>query len=220
MGNGSLRRRFRDFQALPYRYDAWFDEHPTTYVSELMALVLAMRGASGLGLEVGVGTGRFAAPLGIQVGLDPAASCLMLAKRRGVMCVAGVGEELPFRANAFDLVAILFTFCFLEDPGKALEEARRVLKPGGVVLVAIIDRESPLGQRYMEKKARGHLFYRDARFFTPSEVEGMLRDRGFTDIAFYQTIFGLPEDIEGPQVAMPGCGQGAFVVVRARKGSP
>jgi hypothetical protein len=51
------------------RYEAWFDAHDETYVSELLALRIFVP-LTGRGLEIGVGSGRFAAALGIQVGID------------------------------------------------------------------------------------------------------------------------------------------------------
>ncbi|MDY6943802.1 MAG: SAM-dependent methyltransferase, partial [Pseudomonadota bacterium] len=69
------------FEVNSRRYDDWFGRHPAVYQSELLA-VRAVLPPEGLGLEIGVGTGRFAAPLGIQVGLDPAASMLSQALQR------------------------------------------------------------------------------------------------------------------------------------------
>lgn len=58
------------FDALHDRYELWFEEHEAACVSELLAL-RAFVPREGRGLDIGVGTGRFAAPLGVQVGLDP-----------------------------------------------------------------------------------------------------------------------------------------------------
>src|SRR5512138_1468145 len=51
------------------RYEAWFTENPFAYVSELHAVRALL--PQGSGLEIGVGTGRFAAPLGIRKGIEP-----------------------------------------------------------------------------------------------------------------------------------------------------
>jgi len=209
--------RFRDFEAFTKRYDAWFEKHRAAFLSELRAVRYALPEGSGLGLEVGVGTGRFAAPLGVQIGLDPAVGCLQMAKERGIHVVAGVGEELPFRAGAFDILFMIVAFCFLKEPDRALEEARRVLKPGGLIIVGIIDRESPLGRLYELKKAEGAPFYRDAVFYTPEEVRAMLEAHGFKDVRFIQTLFGPLERIEDVQEAMEGYGKGSFVVIRAER---
>ncbi len=46
----------------------------------------------------------------------------------------GVAEALPYSDHAFDCVVCTFTLCSVQDPAKALAEARRVLKPGGRLL--------------------------------------------------------------------------------------
>ncbi len=53
------------FDTYPDRYDDWFDRHPAAYQSEL-AVVGELWPEEGVGLEIGVGTGRFAEPLGIR----------------------------------------------------------------------------------------------------------------------------------------------------------
>jgi SAM-dependent methyltransferase len=61
------------------RYDKWFADHSAAYVSELLA-VRALLPLEGSGLEIGVGTGGFAAPLGVKFGIDPAAEMLGYAR--------------------------------------------------------------------------------------------------------------------------------------------
>jgi len=55
------------------RYEAWFSRHEAAYFSELLA-IRALLPWKGRGLEIGVGTGRFATPLGVEVGVDPSQS--------------------------------------------------------------------------------------------------------------------------------------------------
>lgn len=50
------------------RYDDWFERHRAAYLSELLA-VRALLPWEGRGLEVGVGTGRFAGPWGFSLEL-------------------------------------------------------------------------------------------------------------------------------------------------------
>jgi hypothetical protein len=64
-------------------YDRWFDEQSSVYQAQLRLLRTAVP-AHGRGLEVGVGSGRFAVPLGIHCGIDPSRGLASMAQRRGV----------------------------------------------------------------------------------------------------------------------------------------
>ena len=46
------------------------------------------------------------------------------------------GEEIPLEDDSADTVLLTFTLCTIPDFGKALEQMRRVLKPGGQLLFA------------------------------------------------------------------------------------
>ncbi len=96
------------------RYDEWFVHHAAAYQSELLA-VRALLPWRGLGLSIGVGTGRFAAPLGVRVGIDPARAVLSYAVKRGVTVVQGTAEALPFANNSFDYILSVTTICFVDD---------------------------------------------------------------------------------------------------------
>jgi SAM-dependent methyltransferase len=195
------------------RYESWFVRHAAAYRSEL----LAVRGfvpPRGSGLEVGVGTGRFAGPLGVTVGLDPSRPMLDVARTRGVVVVQGVAESLPFRARTFDCVLVVTTICFVDDAEAMVAEARRVLAPAGRIVIGFIDRESPVGRDYLDTRAVGP-FYADATFFSSAEVERLLSRGGFGRQQWCQTLFGPPETTSEPEAARPGRGRGAFAVVSA-----
>ena len=117
--------RSAPFEAHSGRYDEWFLRREAAYRSELLA-VRAVLPWKGLGLEIGVGTGRFAAPLGVQVGLDPAAAMLSRARQRDIRVVQGIAEALPFRDGAFDYVLMVIVLSFLDDARVGLAEIRRV----------------------------------------------------------------------------------------------
>jgi SAM-dependent methyltransferase len=194
-------------------YDAWFERYRWAYRSELSALAEVL--PEGRGLEVGVGSGRFAAPLGISIGLDPSLPLLRMARSRGVSVVRGRAESLPFRDGTFDLALLVTVLCFIDDPLIALREARRVVRQGGRLLVGILDRESPLGRTY-QARAGSSLFYRRARFLSTHEVLGMLERVGCRCERTLQTIFSDPGSLTAPDEVREGHGKGLFVVVSAR----
>jgi len=195
------------------KYDAWYDKHKFAYLSELEALkkVLSKKGK---GLEIGVGTGRFAVPLGIQFGIDPSKKMLEIAQKRGVDVRVGEGEKLPFADFTFDYVAIIITLCFVKDPAKALSEARRVLKKNGKIIIGIIDKKSFLGKFYQRKKS---VFYKQANFFGIPETVDLLKTIGFNRISYYQTIYKFPDKIRSIQRPKKGFGKGGFIVIGAYK---
>ncbi|MDD5020235.1 MAG: class I SAM-dependent methyltransferase [Candidatus Omnitrophica bacterium] len=195
------------------RYDAWYDRHPFAFLSEIEAIRKVLP-PSGKGLEIGVGTGRFAAALGITAGIDPSRKMLELARKRGVDARFGRGDEVPFCRGVFDYILIVITLCFVKNPQKVLEEARRVLTKTGTIVIGIVDKESFLGEFYRSKKS---IFYRQAKFLSVSKVTAMLKDAGFASFVYYQTISVLPDCISSVEKPKKGFGKGGFVVIGARK---
>jgi ubiquinone/menaquinone biosynthesis C-methylase UbiE len=203
------------FELFPEEYDEWFEEHKLAYLSELEALKRAIP-EGGRGLEVGVGTGRFAQPLGIKIGIDPSEKMLEIARKRGIEGILGRGENLPFKDEEFDFVLLAFTLCFVDNPLKVLEEAKRVLKPGGRVIVGIIDKNSKLGKIYQAKKEKSK-FYKVAKFYSSKEIIDMLRKLDFTNIRALQTLSGELDSIKEVEAPKEGYGEGGFVVIYGEK---
>jgi len=195
------------------KYDFWYDKYRLAYLSELKALREVIP-KSGKGLEIGVGTGRFASPLGITLGIDPSLEMLKIAKSRGVNTRWGAGESLPFWSETFDYVAIIISLCFVGNPSKVLQESLRVLKKNGLIILGIIDKNSFLGKVYQKK---GSIFYKEANFFSVKELTDLLISFGFKQIKHYQTLFKLPGQIKEIQEPQKGFGKGGFVVISGMK---
>lgn len=197
------------------RYDRWFDTYKPAYISELLAL-RAFVPLDGHGLEIGVGTGRFAGPLGIAVGLDPSDAMLSRAVDRGVETIKGIAEALPFSDGTFDYAVIVTTLCFVNAPEKMLGEAHRVLRPNGKLVIGFVDSQSKIGQKYRERQLQS-IFYRDAVFYSAAEVGDLLEANSFDVRTWGQTLFGSSPESEDIEPVRPGFGQGAFVVVHAER---
>ena len=99
------------------KYDVWYDKNKFAYFSELKTVKKVLP-KTGKGLEVGVGTGRFAGALGVKFGIDPSGKMLEAAKKRGVEVKLGSGEKIPFQNSTFDYVIIVITLCFVKNPLK------------------------------------------------------------------------------------------------------
>jgi SAM-dependent methyltransferase len=196
-------------------YEQWFVDNPLAYVSELRAL-RELLPTSGSGIEIGVGTGRFAAPLGIRNGIEPSRSMAEVARKRGIEVVHGVAEHMPFADGEFEYALMVTTVCFLDDMDMAFHEVRRILKPGGSFVIGFVDRESPLGMAYQDRKDKS-AFYRNARFYAVDEVISQLLKSGFCELELRQTLFRPLAELSEVEPVKEGHGEGSFVVVRGEK---
>jgi demethylmenaquinone methyltransferase/2-methoxy-6-polyprenyl-1,4-benzoquinol methylase len=134
----------------------WFDDSAPAYdqITQAMSFgsghwyrrrVLDRAGvASGARvLDVACGTGvlaeaarRLVGDGGRVVALDPSTGMLMVARRRGAgELVRGTAEALPFADASFDLVTMGYALRHVADLTRTFDEYRRVLKPGGRVLI-------------------------------------------------------------------------------------
>ena len=129
----------------------------------------------------------------MEVGLDPARAPLALARRRGIRAVAGAGEFLPFGSGMFGAVLLVVTLCFVHDPAAVLAEARRVVAPGGAVVLGIVPAESPWGRRYRSLADAGHPYYRQARFFTTEQVTAALAAADLSVSCIRSSLLWPPE---------------------------
>lgn len=202
------------FDKYPEDYDNWYQKNYNAYISEVEAIRKVL--SPGRGLEVGVGSGRFALPLRIEYGVDISLPLLKIAKKRELKVICGDACNLPFKDESFDFVLMAFTICFLNQPLKALKEVNRILKEKGLFIVAFIDKESFLGKYYLKHKGKSR-FYKEAMFYNIAEVVKLLKDFGFSKFLFYQTLFDLPQNLTQPDPAVKGYGEGGFVVIRAKK---
>lgn len=196
-------------------YENWFEINRFAYQSELRA-VKALLPRNGRGMEIGVGSGKFAEPLGIRLGIEPSARMREAARRRGIDVIDGVAEDLPFDEGEFDFALMVTTICFLDDVEKGLREAYRVIKEGGCLIIGFVDKTSTIGQLYLQHKDQS-VFYKPATFYSTGEVVGFLEEAGFSKFSFTQTIFHSLAEVKAIEPVRKGYGYGSFVVVKAVK---
>jgi len=131
-------------------------------------------------LDVAVGTGLVAkeavhivGDLGGVTGVDPSPGMMSVAATGGLALVRGRAETLPFAAGSFDFLVLGFALRHLVDLEKVFLEFRRVLKPGGRLLILEITRpQGRIAAVMLRTYLRGvapfiaRLFGRDA--YTPT----------------------------------------------------
>lgn len=208
-------KQIQVFEELAEEYDKWFEKNKFAYQSELKALKKFIP-RSGRGLEIGVGTGRFAVPFEIKEGIEPAEAMAKIARSRGIKVCKQSAEKLLFAGQSFDFVTIVTTICFLSRPYKALLEARRILKPKGHLIIGLIDKAGKLG-KYYESKRKENEFYRHAKFYSTEQILKWLKKLNFENIQTRQTLFKLPKKMTEVEPVKKGYRKGGFVVISAEK---
>jgi ubiquinone/menaquinone biosynthesis C-methylase UbiE len=179
----------RVFDEYANDYDTWFDEHDDVFQAQQRMLRAAIPN-QGQGLEVGVGSGRFAVPSGTRYGIDPSRELIRIAKRRSIEVVRGEGEHLPYRTSSFDYVLMMTVICFLDDVTAVFREVNRVLQPGGILIIGFIEKDGEIYRIYQGETKKGR-FLRVARFRTAEEVDEFFRDAGFAQVSVIKRSRGF-----------------------------
>ncbi|NJE61377.1 methyltransferase domain-containing protein [Thermococcus sp. 21S7] len=183
------------FDRIACRYDEWYRTKTGSYVDRIEKwLVFSMlRSKSGRALDLGCGTGDYTLELkrrGFDViGLDASEGMLKVARKKGVECIKGDAYSLPFPDGSFDLVLSVTMFEFIHEPERVVAEINRVLKPGGEVLIATMNGRSAWFLFKRLKSLFVETAYRYARFYTPAELESLLRNAGFVDVESAGVIY-------------------------------
>jgi ubiquinone/menaquinone biosynthesis C-methylase UbiE len=159
-------------------YEAWYEttgRRADRLEKALLKQLLARFPQPSSLLEVGCGTGHFTrwfAEQGLEtIGLDRSLPMLAEAIRLGIpRCACADALALPFASNAVDLVALITTLEFVDDPVQALSEALRVSRQG--LLLGVLNRKSLLG---WQLKRKGGPIWGAARFFTTAELSRMVQ---------------------------------------------
>ncbi len=128
-------------------------------------------GKKGKVLDVGCAYGFFlqaAKKWGWQVtGVDISPYAIKMLKKNKIKGIVGDLRKIKFPQNSFDLVTTFHTLEHANDPVSLLKEIKRILKPGGMILVGVPDQKCLLA-RLLGKKWHGwqhepHLFWFDKK---------------------------------------------------------
>jgi ubiquinone/menaquinone biosynthesis C-methylase UbiE len=122
----------------------------------------AVSSAVGRVLEIGIGSGENLPFYGTSVteviGLEPSARLAVMAELKAsdirvpLRLLRGSAEAVPLDTGSIDTVVITWTLCSVPDPGKALREIRRILKPAGRLLFAEHGLAPDRGIRFVQRR--------------------------------------------------------------------
>ena len=204
------------FDKASLHYDDWY-KHPQgsqIFNAELNA-IKSMIPESGLGLELGAGTGIFAKKLSeskrLVLCLDPSKDMLSQAKEKDLISVIGVGEVLPFRKKVFQFIYLITVLEFLNNPAKVLQEA--YITGRGPIVILFINGESSWGKFYRKIGDAGDPIFSNAKIFTLNELEDLLKKEGFKIIEKKGTLTTAPTSIRvGTEITKPSEETGVIVI--------
>jgi demethylmenaquinone methyltransferase/2-methoxy-6-polyprenyl-1,4-benzoquinol methylase len=148
-------------------------------------------------VDVGGGPGRAAratdAPERIVV--DPARGMLGRARTHGMEAVRGDGSRLPVRDSAVDAVVVSDALHHIADQRGVLQEARRVLRPGGVLVIREFDPTTFRGRALV---AAERVWGFDSTFTSPdalsADVAAVGLDATVVERGFGYTVAGVRQE--------------------------
>jgi ubiquinone/menaquinone biosynthesis C-methylase UbiE len=221
-------------------YDSWFLKNRNVLQSEVELLAAVLRDP-GRALSVGCGSGLFemilrdSHDIDVHFGVEPAEGMAEIAEKRGMEVKLGPAENLPFDDDSFDTVLFNGTPSYIGNLQEAFEEAYRVLREGGQIVVADVPAESSYGTLYRLAAMVGTWdddslraiapavpypmeFAAAAKWRTTQEKLDLLEQVGFSSPETTQTLTLHPkfsdDAVESP---VPGHERGDYVAIRARK---
>lgn len=213
------------FSEVAGQYDSWYDSPAGRVVLEVEASMLDEVLPSGIGVDVGAGTCRFAPFLSRGreiVCLEPAYGMLVYGYARG-RCehpLCATSENAPLRPS-FDFAYMVTVLEFLEDPALSLTRIWEALKSGGLLAVLYVERESKWGKLYSELAEKGaDPVLARARFYSQPEVDKLLSAAGFEVREHLKSLDYEPLTVpaEKPRVYRESCADcGVTLTVAVKK---
>lgn len=174
------------FDRVAEDYDAWYETPLGRKVDQLEQCLFMRLAAPKPGervLDGGCGTGRLSLALAerglVVTGVDLSPGMLEVARDRtksyaNVTLVQADVESLPFPSLSFDLVAAFTVLEFTVNAEAAIRELWRLVKPGGRLVIGVLNSWSPWAWQRRRRACTGHNVFAHARFFSPWSLKAVL----------------------------------------------
>ena len=186
----------RVFDQWPERYDRWFQtligKLIKTYETELIFEMLKPSKGE-LILDAGCGTGVFtkdfftagAKVVGLELSFPMLARAGEKLSGCSFLMIQGDMEKLPFSDQVFDKTVSVTAIEFIKDAREVVDELFRVTKPGGLIVVATLNRLSPWADRRKVSGEKGHSIFREVVFRSPEEMRNLSKVKGVQKSAIH-----------------------------------
>lgn len=184
-----------DFDNIADRYELWYKQPVGHFADEVENRIIQNFADINEGervLDAGCGTGLYtlrAVERGAEVtAIDPSGEMLRVLRkkledkppkvREKVRIIQCGAEDIPLPNESIDVVISVTAMEFFRDRDKALLEFQRVIKPGGRVVVGVLNARGWWAAHRRKKK---NSIYESAHFYTPKELHDVL-SRYFQDV--------------------------------------
>ncbi|MBN2542198.1 bifunctional hydroxymethylpyrimidine kinase/phosphomethylpyrimidine kinase [bacterium] len=234
-GNGPLYHNIEPLDVSAFKetaedFDKWFDKNKNVFESEFFAEKYFLENPQN-SVSIGVGSGLFASRLGIEFGVEPSEQMAKLAEKRGIKVKIGMAENVPYENEKFNTVLLGTVLSYAAEPKKAVEEAYRILKPKGHIVVSFVTGEGSYAMLYDLAYLRGKhdpeispeypypiKFIKGTHWLSTSEVSNLLTGAGFINLKYVQTLTKHPkytnDETEKPT---EGYQSGDYIVIQGEK---
>ncbi len=197
---------FNAYQA--NKYDAFFETKKGKYIYEVetrdLLNMLHLKPGMRI-LEIGSGTGLYItkfAKQGIKmVGIDISEHMTAIAQQKidHLELDAEVhvmdANHIDFPENYFDAAFSMGVFDFIEQPENVYQSISKVVKPGGKIVIATVNRESQYGELYMSPEFNKGKVYAHAHFKSMDDLVAMRPDHVFQKSACLFVAYDAEESM-------------------------
>ena len=181
--NQHEERSIRSYSKKANHYDRTLDGLMTRKIKRLLVEHVEISDGDSV-LDVACGNGRLLSMFsqkhrfqGFGADISPEMVKSASQMNPGITFVAAPCDKLPFTDEMFDRVTVCAAFHHFPDPAAFLREARRVLKPGGVLTIAEFHYSAPV--RFLLNPLIRHSPAGDVKMYAPRELTALLEQTGY-----------------------------------------